>query len=182
MVKTVLTVLLCILASSLFANGQNHSSTKSGIDLYRAGNFSDAVGVLQSAAASEKGDKFAWVYLGASHLKLGDTKNAGRAFRRSGLTYRDKPEVLDTPLKFVRKPRPTYSRNAQLGNVTGEVKVAVEFKADGTIGFVFPFQTLPEGLTESAIRAAKSITFEPAIRNGQPVDAVSVLSYTFSIR
>ena len=64
---------------------------------------------------------------------------------------------------------------------TGEIKIAVEFRADGKLGFVFPFQTLQHGLTQNAVGAASSITFEPAIKNGKPVSVVSVITYGFSI-
>ncbi len=57
----------------------------------------------------------------------------------------------------------------------------VEMQSDGKIGFVQPSVELPNGLTENAVRAARSIKFEPAWKDGKPVTTVSILDYGFSI-
>lgn len=179
--KTILVGIIWILIGSVIAMSQDQPVTVSGIEAYRAGDYAKAIEVLQGAVAADKSDKYAWLYLGASYLKLGDEKNAARAFQKSSLTFRDRPEALDKPLKTVRKPYARYTEDARSLNVTGEVKVAVECKADGKIGFIFPFQKLPGGLTESSVSAAKSIKFEPGVMNGKRVDAVTVIIYTFAI-
>jgi hypothetical protein len=63
----------------------------------------------------------------------------------------------------------------------GIVKIAVEFGANGEIGFVFPYQTLPDRLTESVINATKSIKFSPAEKDGKPVTIIRILEYSFSV-
>jgi hypothetical protein len=65
--------------------------------------------------------------------------------------------------------------------VSGWVIVAVEFRFDGTIGFVFPIRTLPEGLTEKCIEAARKTKFQPAIKDGKPVTIIKRIEYGFSI-
>jgi hypothetical protein len=179
--KTILVGLIWMLIGSVFAMSQDQPMTASGIAAYRAGDLSTAVKELEDVVSNDKGDRYAWVYLGASYLKLGDEKNAARAFKKSNLTFKNKPETLDKPLKTIRKPNPRYTEDARFLNVMGEVKVAVECKADGTIGFVFPFQKLPQGLTESSVAAAKSIKFEPGVKDGKAVDTVTVMVYTFTI-
>lgn len=170
-----------LLMGTLTVFGQDDSVTESGIELYRAGNFQQAIEVLLGATEARKGDKLAWVYLGGSYLQIGNEKEAMRAFRKSNLDYTDSLGSFDRPLKTLRKPHPRYTHSARRNKVTGVVRVAVEFKADGSIGFVFPFDKLPEGLTESSITAANSIAFEPAVKNGKPVDTISVITYTFAI-
>jgi hypothetical protein len=41
--------------------------------------------------------------------------------------------------------------------------------------------TLPLGLTEKAIAAARQIRFRPAIREGRPVNVVMQLEYNFNL-
>ncbi len=89
--------------------------------------------------------------------------------------------VYDKPLKIISKPAVGYTEAARRNKVEGNIKVAVEFGADGKIGFVFPFQDLPDGLTANVVNAAKSIKFESAVTNGKPVTTVSVIEYSFSI-
>ncbi len=170
-----------ILLCSAFAGAQGIPSNATGIDLYRSGNYEKAVEELDGFVSAVKTDRLAWLYLGASYVKLGKSKEAIRAFMKSNFTVQDSQGTVDTNLKVKRKPRASYTENARRSMVTGTVKVAVEFKADGTIGFTFPFVTLPEGLTENCVRAARSIEFEPAIKDGKPVDVVSVIVYSFAI-
>jgi hypothetical protein len=65
--------------------------------------------------------------------------------------------------------------------ITGTVKVPVEYGADGKVGFIIPFQTLPFGLTQASVFAAKGIRFEPAMINGKAVPLVTVVYYNFDI-
>ncbi|MEO6334634.1 MAG: tetratricopeptide repeat protein [Pyrinomonadaceae bacterium] len=179
--KKLLIGFIGVLMCSVFAFAQDNNSVEAGTEFYRAGKFEKAVETLQRAVAADKKDKLAFVYLGAAYVKLGNKKEAAKAFRNSRFDYKDSLGAFDTPLKTLRKPKATFTDSARANSVKGEVRVAVEFRADGEIGFVFPFVTLPEGLTENAVRAAKEIVFEPAIKNGKAVDVVSVVTYTFDI-
>jgi len=40
---------------------------------------------------------------------------------------------------------------------------------------------LPDGLTEKAIAAARSIRFQPAQKDGRPVSQYAVIEYSFNI-
>ena len=170
-----------ILLCAMLGFAQSASATESGIELYRNGEFEKAVEVLERLVRPDSTDKLAWIYLGASYVKLEKRKEATLAFQKSKFTYRDSLGVFDKNMKVIRMPKAPYTDRARESNVTGTVKIAVEYKADGKVGFVFPIQTLPEGLTDNCVRAARGIEFEPAIKNGKAVDVVSIVTYSFSI-
>lgn len=180
MVKIVASI-IGVLLFTFALSAQNRSVRDQGIELYRAGDFQSAVSALRSVVDTDKADKLAWIYPGAALLKSRDAKGAAKSFRNSNFTYKDEGETLDQNVKVIRKPRARFTDRARQNMVTGTVKIAVEFGADGRIGFIFPFQTLPEGLADQAISAAKDIDFEPAVHSGKPVSVVTIVTYTFSI-
>jgi TonB family protein len=85
------------------------------------------------------------------------------------------------------KPKITYREKAKYTdearyNVThGTVALSVIFGIDGTISGVKVVRGLPYGLIESAIDAAGKVRFEPAIKDGQPVNVRGILEYTFQM-
>ncbi|MDQ3321359.1 MAG: energy transducer TonB [Acidobacteriota bacterium] len=89
--------------------------------------------------------------------------------------------VVTEPFKIVSKPRPGYTDAARQNQVTGVVRVRVQFLASGQVGSVSAVSGLPYGLTEQAIAAAKSIKFEPQKKNGVPVGTTKVIEYSFTI-
>ncbi|MEP7214328.1 MAG: energy transducer TonB [Acidobacteriota bacterium] len=129
----------------------------------------------------DSNDKLAWLYLGAALARSGNSKEATKAFRKSNYTFNDAAGDIDTPAKMTIKPRASYTEQARMNGQTGTVKIAVGLDADGTVGFILPFQTLPWGLTENAIAAAKAMRFKPAVKDGKSVSTVTVLSYSFDI-
>lgn len=84
-------------------------------------------------------------------------------------------------LAITGKPRPNYTDAARQNNVQGTVTLRVTFNANGTIGAVTPVNSLPYGLTEQAISAAKRMTFQPATKNGQPYAVTKQVAFTFTI-
>ncbi len=84
------------------------------------------------------------------------------------------------PVRILSKPRPTYTVEARKNGVTGSIKLRVSFLASGTIGDVISVNTLPDGLTESAIEAAKGIKFQPATKNGTPLTVTKLVEYSFT--
>lgn len=92
-----------------------------------------------------------------------------------------KPVGVTTKVKIISKPKPNYTNEARQNQVTGTVRLRIVFTASGQIGSISPISGLPNGLTEQAIAAAKSIKFEPAMRNGVPTPQSSIVEYTFSI-
>jgi tetratricopeptide (TPR) repeat protein len=173
--------IILLLYLSIATVAQTSSDRERGIELYRVGDFAKSAETLRSVVENNKKDKLAWLYLGATLLKLGNEKEATKAFRSSGFTFKDSDGSLDKKLNITHKGPAPYANLARENNISGTIKVAIEFREDGKIGFVFPFTTLPYGLTENAIAAAKEISFEPAEKNGKPVSVVTVLTYSFTI-
>jgi TonB family protein len=63
--------------------------------------------------------------------------------------------------------------------VHGDVRLRLVFAADGTVKDVFPIKSLPHGLTDAAMTAARRIKFDPAIRHSQPASQFVTLVYEF---
>lgn len=172
---TILIVILALFGSSAYSQ----SNRDEGIELFRAGEYEKALPILQARVAEEKRDRVAWNYLGAVLVMLGKTEDAKAAFRSPKGIYTENIPVYDKEIKIMKKPQAVYSANARSRGTSGTVRVAVEMLSDGKIGFVQPFIELPDGLTENAVRAAKSIKFEPAWKDGKPVTVVTILEYSF---
>lgn len=84
-------------------------------------------------------------------------------------------------LQILSKPRPSYTDTARNNVTTGTVRLRVTFLASGKIGNVTSVTSLPDGLTEQAIEAAKNIKFNPATVDGKPVTVTKQIEYSFSI-
>lgn len=82
---------------------------------------------------------------------------------------------------IIKKQAARYTKQARENGTYGEVQLYVMLLANGEIGFVIPKKTLPDGLTENAIEAAKKIIFEPAVKNGEPATVILVFAYGFNI-
>ncbi len=92
-----------------------------------------------------------------------------------------RPVGVTAPLKILAKPKPSYTDSARQNQVQGTVILRVTFLASGAIGSISPVKGLPNGLTEQAIAAARSIRFEPAKSNGVGQTVTKQVEYTFSI-
>jgi TonB family protein len=92
------------------------------------------------------------------------------------------PEVAaTTPVSITSKPSPQYTDEARRLKVEGEVLVKVLFTASGEVRVLSVVRGLGHGLDESAIRAAQNVRFNPALRNGQPVDSTATLHIIFQL-
>ena len=149
-----------------------------GIELYEAGKYAEAVTVLQSVVDRDPANKVAWTYLGGALMNLDRRDEALVAFKKP-VAGPPLPK-LEKSVKILKKEQAPYTELARSNNVNGTVVVVVELKADGKIGFVVPIKELGFGLTENAIKSAKSTKFEPAIRNGKPITQIRMMSYSFS--
>jgi TonB family protein len=84
-------------------------------------------------------------------------------------------------IRILSKARPGYTDFARIYQIDGNVILRVTFLASGQIGSISAVKTLPFGLTNQAIEAARRIQFEPAIMKGTPVSVVKQVEYMFSI-
>ena len=173
--------LIFLFAFSFSVFAQTATERDKGMELYNQGEYEKAVEALQNSIKTDEKDRIAWTYLGASFVKLKKDDDALEAFRKMDGVFGKNIPVYDKNLKIKSRPRVEYNDTARNNSTVGTVKIAVEFGADGQIGFAFPFQTLPDGLTEIGIKAAKSIKFEPAVQNGKPVTVVRMIEYKFDI-
>jgi TonB family protein len=85
------------------------------------------------------------------------------------------------PVEILEKPRPAYTAEARNLKLEGEVLVSVIFKANGQIQILGVTRGLGHGLDESAIRAAQTIRFKPAISDGRPVDFPATVHIVFQL-
>lgn len=92
-----------------------------------------------------------------------------------------KKEIPPEPLKILSQPRPGYTEEARKNNVQGTVRVRVTFSASGQVTGVSAINSLPFGLTEKAIAAARQIQFIPAKRNGVPTSVQKTVEFRFTM-
>lgn len=89
-------------------------------------------------------------------------------------TYSLQPRILF-------KEKAAYTEDARKNGVRGSVILSVVFGADGHIYNIQTIRGLPQGLTETAIEAAKKIRFRPAIKNGAPVNVRMQVVFEFNL-
>jgi TonB family protein len=79
------------------------------------------------------------------------------------------------------KPEPQYTEDARKNQIQGTVMLRVVFASNGDVVQIRAVRTLPFGLTERAIAAARQIKFVPAVKGGQPVSVFMQLEYNFNL-
>jgi TonB family protein len=85
---------------------------------------------------------------------------------------------VTTPPKIQHNIQPEYTPEAQANETRGAVLLNVVFRSDGKVKVI---SGLPDGLTEQAIKAARGLQFEPAMKDGRAVSIRSNLEYQFAI-
>jgi TonB family protein len=98
----------------------------------------------------------------------------------------DRPRVFSIKevsqrARVLSKPEPQYTEEARKQDVTGTVVLRVVFSSAGEVTNIHAMQSLPCGLTEKAIAAAKRIQFLPAMKDGKPVSVFMQLEYNFNL-
>jgi hypothetical protein len=81
--------------------------------------------------------------------------------------------------RLINAPAAVYTDEARTAKTQGAVRLRLVLAADRTVKYVFAIKSLPHGLTESAMKAASKIEFEPAIRNAKPASLFITLVYEF---
>jgi TonB family protein len=90
------------------------------------------------------------------------------------------PQVTERA-RVISKPEPQYTEDARRNQITGTVILRTVFSRTGEVINIRASQSLPFGLTEKAIAAARQIRFHPATKDGHPVNVYVQLEYNFSI-
>jgi TonB family protein len=91
----------------------------------------------------------------------------------------DDPRI--TPPRVIERPEPEYSELAKLHHIEGKVVLRVVFNRSGRVTQIVSLQSLPYGLKESAIKAARQIKFQPAMLENRAVSSFFKLNYEFSL-
>jgi TonB family protein len=80
---------------------------------------------------------------------------------------------------ILSKPEPGYTGDAASNYTTGIVRLRAVLAADGRVRNIAVLRSLPDGLTELCVRAARRIRFKPAVKDGHPVSQYVTLEYNF---
>jgi TonB family protein len=102
----------------------------------------------------------------------GGSDNNGQPFAGSQVEQR---------ARVLFKPEPTYTEEARRNQITGTVMLRVVFASNGDVVQIRAVHSLPFGLTERAITAARQIKFVPAVKGGRPVSVFMQLEYNFNL-
>ena len=79
------------------------------------------------------------------------------------------------------KPRPVYTADARRLQIEGEVLLEIQFTASGEARVLRLVHGLGHGLDETAMAAAREIRFQPARRDGAPVDSRAIVHIAFQL-
>lgn len=83
--------------------------------------------------------------------------------------------------RLLSKPEPQYTEEARRNGTEGTVMLRVVFTSSGEVVQIRAVRTLPFGLTERAIAAARQIKFVPAMKGGHAVSVHMQLEYNFNL-
>ena len=102
----------------------------------------------------------------------GGGDGADRTFRGSEVEQR---------ARLLTKPEPQYTEEARKQGISGTVTLRVVFSSGGEVVQIRALKTLPFGLTDKAIAAARLIKFVPAVKGGRAVSVHMQLEYNFNL-
>lgn len=91
------------------------------------------------------------------------------------------PGEVTQKVRILSKPEPQYTEAARKNQVTGTVVIRAVFSASGEVTNIRTIRSLPDGLTEKAIAAARQIRFEPARKDGRVVSQYVQIEYNFNL-
>ena len=87
----------------------------------------------------------------------------------------------DRSAQLMSIPQPEYTEQARQYQVSGTVRLRALLASSGEVVQIRAVNTLPFGLTERAIAAARQIKFVPAMKDGHPVSVFMQLEYNFDL-
>lgn len=86
------------------------------------------------------------------------------------------------PPRLLKEVKASYTEEARVRNLEGEVVLEIVVRRDGSVGDVRLVKGLPSGLNDRAIAAVRQWRFAPATRLGQPVDLLVEVAVEFKLR
>ncbi|MGE0393345.1 MAG: energy transducer TonB [Vicinamibacterales bacterium] len=84
--------------------------------------------------------------------------------------------------KLLKIVQPQYTADAMRAKVQGVVVLECIVMPDGTVGEARVKRSLPFGLDDEAIKAARQWRFSPGLRQGEPVPVIIAIELSFSLR
>ena len=105
----------------------------------------------------------------------------GRAACGNGRYQIYKGNEVEQRARLLQKPEPRYTEEARKNQVIGTVMLRAVFSSAGEVVQIQALRSLPFGLTERAIAAARQIKFVPAMKGGRPVSVFMQLEYNFNL-
>lgn len=102
--------------------------------------------------------------------------------QQATINYTSRMELFDAtePPKILALPVFQYPESARKNGVEGKMKVSLTLAKNGTVQDVAVEESLPDGVTEAITEELKRLRFEPAKKNGEPVDAKMFFDFTVS--
>lgn len=91
------------------------------------------------------------------------------------------PQTASLKPTIIYRERAKYTEEARANKIQGSVLLQLTYTFDGRITDIRVVRGLPDGLSESAIEAAKKIRFQPAVKNGQPVSVRGNIEFNFTL-
>ena len=88
---------------------------------------------------------------------------------------------VDQRARLLSKPEPQYTEEARKNQISGTVMLRAVFSSSGEVVQIRALSSLPFGLTERAIAAARQIKFTPAMKGGRAVSVHMQLEYNFNL-
>ena len=88
---------------------------------------------------------------------------------------------VDSKVRLVMKPEPSYTEAARQQQVVGTVILKVIFSCNGSVEDIRAVKELPQGLTEQAIAASRKIKYIPAVKDGKFASMWMQLEYNFNL-
>ncbi len=164
-------------ALARFFSGGALLSGNGEIDVERKDRFGEAAAALERYLELNPNDenKDTWTaQLESLHFYMKPRDAEARKNVFTGKNVEVKARVLS-------KPEPSYTEQARQRQVEGTVVLRGVFSADGTVKYLLVIQSLPFGLTEQSLAAARKIKFVPATKDGRPVSTYIQLEYNFNL-
>ena len=162
--------------------GKEYSLSNSRFQFFADRNAFYCFGVL-NAAVDHPGAKtfLSSIVFGQKQDGIAVTEGPGTPY------HQDTDEVLYTgkdvekKARLGMKPEPRYTEAARKNQVTGTVVLKAVFTSAGNVSNIRTVSSLPNGLTENAIAAARKIKFIPAMKDGHYVSMWMQLEYNFNL-
>lgn len=114
-------------------------------------------------------------------INRGAERDSGSPGSMTDATVFQPSEVSVKPVVLVKPEPGPYTDAARRHLTRGTVALKVVFSADGRVTNIEVQTSLPDGLTDRAIEAARRIYFIPGMKDGRFVSTLMMLEYNFNI-